>query len=370
MLLSNGFAPDPRVAAEALALTEAGYQVTIFAWDRTSQLPEYENYQGIQVVRCKINTTYSRGPLQIFKFQQFWAAAIAFLQREHDAKHPADIIHCHDLDTLRPGIKYGRKFGIPVIFDAHESYPDMVAHLFPSWLTFMIRRLEAALVPKTTAVVTVGEILARHYQELHANRVAVVGNYKTLNLTQPVKPPEIPPLKIIYVGGLNRDRMIGPMIQAVSGDQRYHFTIVGAGSELSHLQKLAGSSTNIVFTGYKPQSEARTFIEQCHLVYYGIDCTYANNQYSTPNLLFLALASGRPVITTDVGEIAEIVRVQSCGSVLANLEVTTIRQVLEKYFEQSRWQRESERSFQAAALKYNWDIAKQNLTGLYHDLES
>jgi glycosyltransferase involved in cell wall biosynthesis len=364
MLLSNGFAPDPRVAAEALALSESGYQITIFAWDRTGQLPEYENYQGIEIVRCRINTTYSRGPLQIFKFRQFWTAAVGFLQQRRP-----EIIHCHDLDTLRPGISYGRKFGIPVIFDAHESYPDMVAHLFPSWLTFMIRRMEAALVPKTAAVITVGEILARHYHEFHAKRVVVVGNYKTLTLTQPVIPPEVPPLKIIYVGGLNRDRMIGPMIQAISGDQRYHFTIVGEGSELQRLQQLAGSSTNIVFTGYKPQSEARAFIEQCHLVYYGIDCTYKNNQYSTPNLLFLALASGRPMITTNVGEIAEIVRIQRCGSVLASLEVPAIRQTLEKYFDCNLWQPESERSFQAATLKYNWGIAKQNLIGLYHDLE-
>ncbi len=365
MLLSNGFAPDPRVAAEAQAMNAAGYQVTIFAWDRTGQLPENENYQGIQIVRSKIGTTYSRGPLQIFKFRQFWKAAAAFL-----GEHSADIIHCHDLDTLWPGIRYGRKFGIPVIFDAHESYPDMVAHLFPSWLVLMIRRMETALVPKTTAVITVGEILARHYQSLHAKKVVVVGNYKTLNLSEPVRPQKIPPLKIIYVGGLNRDRMIGPMIEAVSGDERYHFTIVGAGSELSRLQELAGSSANILFTGYKPQAEARALIEQCHLVYYGIDCTYANNQYSTPNLLFLALASGRPIITTNVGEIAEIVGTQSCGSVLADLEGSTIRRVLEQYFEESLWQHQSERSFRAAASKYNWDIAKQNLLGLYQDLES
>jgi len=365
MLLSNGFAPDPRVAAEALALTEDGHQVTIFAWDRTGELPPVEDYQGVEVIRCKINTTYSRGPLQIFKFREFWGAAAAFLH-----EHPADIIHCHDLDTLEPGLKFGRKFHIPVVFDAHESYPDMVAHLFPSWLVFLIRRMEASLVPKTTAVITVGEILARHYQKMRAPRVVVVGNYKSLTLTKPVSPPSVPPLKIIYVGGLNRDRLIAPVIQAVSGDPRYQFTIVGAGAEESRWRELAGSSTNIIFAGYKPQSEARALIDQSHLVYYGIDCTYANNQYSTPNLLFMALASGRPILTTNVGEIAEIVRTQNCGSVLADLETTSIRQVLDKYFDADLWQRESERSFQAAALKYNWDIAKQSLLRLYQELES
>jgi glycosyltransferase involved in cell wall biosynthesis len=361
MLLSNGFAPDPRVAAEALALKEAAHQVIIFAWDRTGELPTVEDYNGIQVVRCRIQSTYSKGPLQIFKFREFWQAARAFLR-----EHPADIIHCHDLDTLQPGLSFGRKNNIPVIFDAHESYPDMVAHLFPSGLVFLIRSMEARLVPRTTAVITVGEVLACHYRKLQARQVVVVGNYKTLTLTKPVIPQAPPPLKIIYVGGLNRDRLIGPMIQAVAGDARYEFTIVGAGAELPHLHELAGSHANIIFTGFLPQQQARTLIDQCHLVYYGIDPTYPNNQYSTPNLLFLALASGRPIITTNVGEIAEIIRTQNCGTVFPDLETESIRQVLDGYFEQSLWQRQSEQSFQAATHKYNWDIAKQNLLKLYH----
>jgi glycosyltransferase involved in cell wall biosynthesis len=364
MLLSNGFAPDPRVAAEAVALKEAGHQVTIFAWDRTGELPLIQDYAGVQVIRSQIKTTYSRGPLQILKFRQFWQAAGRFLR-----EHPADIIHCHDLDTLYPGIKFGRPKNIPVIFDAHESYPDMVTHLFPSWVVFFIRRMEARLIPQSTTVITVGEILARHYRLLRARKVVVVGNYKALTVTKPIKPVSPPPLKIIYVGGLNRDRLIAPMIQAVAGDQRYEFYIVGAGAEMSKLQELAGTNANIIFSGFLPQEQARALIDECHLIYYGIDRTYLNNQYSAPNLLFLALASGRPVITTDVGEIAEIIKAQNCGAVLPDLEPGSIRQVLEKYFEQDFWRHQSEQSFQAAAIKYNWETAKQNLVMLYHDLE-
>lgn len=369
MLLSNGFAPDPRVAAEALALKEAGHQVTIFAWDRTGELPPAQDYDGVQVIRCKIKTTYSRGPLQIFKFRLFWQAAGAFLRQ-----HPADIIHCHDLDTLQPGLKFGRKKKLPVIFDAHESYPDMVAHLFPSWLVFLIRNMEAALLPRTTAVITVGDILARHYRKMHAHQVVVVGNYKTLTATMPVIPLNPPPLKIIYVGGLNRDRMIGPMIQTVAGDFgrdtcRCEFYIVGDGPELPKLRELAGSNENIIFTGFLPQQQARTLIEKCHLVYYAIDGNYQNNQFSAPNLLFLALASGRPIITTDVGEIAEIIRSRNCGTILADLKTASIGQALTKYFDRKLWRNQSEQSFRAATEQYNWDMAKHNLLSLYNDLE-
>jgi Glycosyltransferase len=369
MLLSNGFAPDPRVAAEALALKEAGHQITIFAWDRSGELPLVQDYEGVQVVRCRIKTTYSRGPLQIFKFIHFWQAAGIFLRQ-----YPADVIHCHDLDTLQPGLHFGRKRHIPVVFDAHESYPDMVAHLFPSWLVFLIRRMEAFMVPRVTAIITVGEILARHYRQLSAcnkdARVVVVGNYKTLNVIKPVMPKSPPPLKIIYVGGLNRDRLLAPMIAAVTGASgNYEFYIVGDGTELPKLRELAGSHKNIIFSGYLPQNQARVLIDQCHLVYYGIDQSYLNNQFSTPNLLFLALAAGRPVITTDVGEIAEIVRSWDAGSILPDLDAATIRQVLERYFNRGLWQKQSKQSFEAATVQYNWEAAKQNLSTLYRSLE-
>jgi glycosyltransferase involved in cell wall biosynthesis len=364
MLLSNGFAPDPRVAAEALALKEAGHQITIFAWDRTGKLPPSENYEGIQIVRSQIQTMYSRGPLQIFKFRKFWKAVVCFL-----IEHPADVIHCHDLDTLQPGLKVGRKKKIPVIFDAHESYPDMVAHLFPGWLVSIIGKMESSMVPRAAGVITVGEILAGHYRAMKARQVVIVGNYKTVNPIKPALPEGKPPLKIIYVGGLNRDRLLAPVIQAVAGDFRYQFQIVGDGAEMPKLRELAGTSANILFRGFLPQQQARKLITECHLVYYGIDNRFANNQFSAPNLLFLALASARPILTTDVGEIAAIVRSHQCGTILADLEVTTIQRALTGYLQGDLWQRQSEQSFQAATTRYNWDSAKQNLVNLYRRLE-
>jgi hypothetical protein len=39
MLLSNAFLPDPRVLKEARSLTNAGYDVTVIAWDREGTYP-------------------------------------------------------------------------------------------------------------------------------------------------------------------------------------------------------------------------------------------------------------------------------------------------------------------------------------------
>jgi glycosyltransferase involved in cell wall biosynthesis len=360
MLLSNGFAPDPRVAAEATALQQSGHQVTIFAWDRTGELPVRDEFNGVNIVRCQIRTSYSRGPLQIFQFRKFWQEAFEYLQQT-----PADAIHCHDLDTLWPGVKAGRKQKIPVIFDAHESYPDMVAHLFPAPVVSLIRKMESHLVPKAAAVITVGELLANHFREMNARRVVLVGNYKKVITKEPAPAPKPQPLKVVYVGGLNRDRLLGPMIEAVNGLDQYKFIIVGDGPERPRLEQMAANAANIQFTGYLPPEQARGMVETGHLVYYAVDSRFSNNQYSAPNALFIALASGRPLIATDVGEIAQIIKKWDCGTVMKDLAPETIRTALAEYLDSGAWHQKSLHSIQAAVTEYNWDKARQNLLSLY-----
>ena len=360
MLLSNGFGPDPRVAAEALALQEAGHQVTIFAWDRTGALLPQEDFHGVSVMRCAIRTTYSKGPLQIFKFKKFWKECRRFLKEYHP-----EAVHCHDLDTLAPGIRYGRHYRIPVIFDAHESYPDMVAHLFPKPLVWFIRSLEARLVPQAAAVITVGNVLGDHFRELRAKRVVVVGNYKIISGILEIEASIHTPLQITYVGGLNRDRLLAPLIQAVATNTEFEVRIVGDGPEKSRLEQLAGDAANIQFTGFLPSEKARAAINDSDLVYYGIDATYPNNRFSAPNSLFLALAAGKPLIVTPVGEVAQIVAAEDCGTVLADLKPETIRRGLARYRDSDFWRKQALNSFNAARPRFNWATAKQQLLEVY-----
>lgn len=364
MLLSNGFAPDPRVAAEAVALREAGHQVTIFAWDRVGRYRPTEQYHGVEIVRSLIKTEYSKGPIQILKFREFWNAAGNFLRQ-----NSPDVVHCHDLDTLNVGLKYKQKAKIPVVFDAHEAYPDMIEPFFPGPLIKIVRQMEAKQVPQADVVITVGQLLAKRFTDLKARKVVVIGNYKNLPPNGPVNPDPLPPLTVIYVGGLNPDRLLAPLVNTIADDFRFQLWVVGDGPEKSKLKIKAGQSNNINFYGYQPQERAIELINQAHLVYYVVDPEYPNNRYSTPNLLFLAMAAGRPVITTSVGEIARIVSDWDCGTIVPDLNPETLRAVLSNYFDFNLWQRQSNASFGAALSEYNWELAAAKLVEVYRELE-
>ena len=61
MFVSNPFTSDPRVYAEAKSLIQAGYEVTVIAWDREEQNPSRQNWDGIEVVRLRTGLLPKRG---------------------------------------------------------------------------------------------------------------------------------------------------------------------------------------------------------------------------------------------------------------------------------------------------------------------
>ncbi len=78
MLLSNAFRPDPRVLKEAQTLAQAGYDVTVVAWDREGKFPPEERVGGLGVRRVQDRTFQLRcGATADFPAARFLAARLA-----------------------------------------------------------------------------------------------------------------------------------------------------------------------------------------------------------------------------------------------------------------------------------------------------
>src|SRR5215472_7573622 len=175
MLLTNAYDPDPRVRQEALALIEMGCRVTILAWDRDRKAPEFESMEGVDVVRLFLRSRHGRGNTQVFfyawlYFQMFWQGwRLSF-----------DIVHCHDLDTLPIGFVLGKIKRRPIVFDAHESFPDMLEGSVHPKLRLALTKLENFLIRRIDLLITVGEKLRSYFDGRGARHSVVVGNWKRL----------------------------------------------------------------------------------------------------------------------------------------------------------------------------------------------
>lgn len=370
MLLSNPFVSDPRVYAEAKTLSEGGYDVTVIAWDRTCAYPEVEERDGVHVRRVHARATFGQGARQILPLLSFWQQAIAMLSQDR-----LDIIHCHDLDTLLVGWVVARRQRARLVYDAHECYPAMFAsHGGPMLLPWLLDRLERLLSRRVDLIITVGQLLRMRFDAMSDRPVTVVGNWKNAadfvysDDQIAVLSDELDingRLVISFLGQFNSDRLIVPLIEAVRQDPDVFLVVAGRGDQQAEIVRLAGEIDNVRFVGMLPMDEVARWVAFSDVIYYGLSPAYPNNYYSVPNALFSALAAGKAVLTTGIGEIARIVAAECCGVVLDSLDISTVLAALRNLKNPHTLDIYKRNAARAGAEQYNWANAQRALLTSY-----
>jgi hypothetical protein len=141
MLLTNAYDPDPRVRQEALALVGMGCRVRLLEWDRDLKAPAKECLEGVEVERVYLSSAHGRGTAQLFFYAWLY---VKMLWR--GLRTSFDVVHCHDLDTLPLGFALGKLKRKPIVYDAHESFSDMLEGSVPRAVQRGLVRLENFLI--------------------------------------------------------------------------------------------------------------------------------------------------------------------------------------------------------------------------------
>lgn len=333
MLLTNAYDPDPRVRQEALALISMGCRVRLLAWDRDLKAPAAECMEGVEVERISVSSTHGRGVTQLFFYAWLY---LKMLWR--GMRTSFDAVHCHDLDTLPLGYVLGRLKRKPIVYDAHESFTDMLEGSVPRAVQRGLARLEDFLIRRIDLLITVGEKLWRHFADRGARRVVVVGNWKRVRDFSRTERQNrevrrrlgIPDgaLAVVCITQLLKDRKIEELLAAVEECPDVWALVGGKGVLESRVAQAAATNPRIVFVGFVSGEQIADYTCAGDIVYYGFDPENPNARFSAPNKLYEALAAGRPLVTGDFGEIADVVRAAECGVVLPVYSVVEIRKAL------------------------------------------
>jgi glycosyltransferase involved in cell wall biosynthesis len=373
MLLTNAYAPDPRVRQEALALIGMGCNVRILAWDRDIKAPAFECIEGVQIQRVFLRSRHGRGTTQILFYawlylKMLWAGL----------RTSFDVVHCHDLDTLPLGFAMGKLKRKPIVYDAHESFPDMLlGSVHPQVLAALVR-LENFLIRRIDLLITVGEKLRQHFIGRGARQTTVVGNWK--RLSEYVRSDEenreirstlgIPDdaLLVLCITQLLKDRKLEELASALALTPEVHVVIGGTGHLEGQVRRWAADSPRLHYVGFVHPGNIPAYTCAADVVYYGFDPDNPNARFSAPNKLSEALAAGKPLITGDFGEIADVVRAASCGIVLRAYTAENIHHALS-----SLMNRPVRDALAANAKRFgqtfmNWEHGEQTLRREYSAL--
>jgi glycosyltransferase involved in cell wall biosynthesis len=377
MLLSNPFRPDPRVLKEARSLARAGYKVTVICWDRAAEMRPQEKLEfGVRIIRVQnVPSSYGVGALQLLRLPVFWLATFPIL----NCLLP-DIIHCHDFDTLPAGLFWGLLHARPVVYDAHEYYPDLCKPRLRGmggkllfWLILIFERIGAHMA---SGVVTVDETLGTVYRRAN-RRVVVIGHYPPKVFASKGTPVFTrSDLTLLYIGRLSVDR--GLLIYAdilrslralgIPARLRLAGTFTSAQEEQKLHERCRGLEDALDIIGWVHYDAIPSVLRCADL---GLAILQPEPRYKValPIKLFEYMAVGLPIIASDFPPIASMIKNVQCGVVVNPLDLKTAVERIVYWWEHPNKVRTLGANGRRAVLeKYNWETLAERLDDLYVSL--
>ncbi|HLI35688.1 MAG TPA: glycosyltransferase family 4 protein [Terriglobia bacterium] len=310
---------DRRVWQEACALRDAGYRVSVISPRRGEFQSSYERREGIEIYRHSLWEASS--PLG-YLVEYIWALAAELrLTVKVYRRSRFRILHaCNPPDTI---FLIGRLFsplGVRFIFDHHDLNPELYEAKFgrKSGLLYRLLRLAERLTYRAAAVAIATNDSYREIAiergSMPPERVFVVRSSPDMLKIQQ-RPPQ-PELKggkrflVVYLGVMGPQEGLDLLLQSIICFQKRrqtddtHFVLIGAGSELSRLRRLAletGLGSRVHFTGRIPDEEVAAYLSTAD-VCVAPDPMNPMNDKSTMNKILEYMAYSRPVVLFDLTE--------------------------------------------------------------------
>jgi glycosyltransferase involved in cell wall biosynthesis len=320
MLVENLPSPfDRRVWQEALALRDAGHAVSIICPTGRGYEKRYEVIEGVHIWRYSLPTE-GAGALgyaveySVALVKAFYLSLKVALVRGFDVVHACNP---PDLFFLIGG--FFKLFGKKFLFDHHDANPELYEAKFGRrdlfWkLMCWLERMTFRTADVSLATNESYRRIAVERGGMPPERVYVVRSGPSLERMRITAPDE--KLKkgkrylIGYVGVMGRQEGIDLLLQAARtlvfdlGRKDVHFGLVGGGTSLDEMQKLArelGLSEYVTFTGRVPDVQMLAMLNTADICV-NPDVANPMNDISTMNKVMEYMALGKPMVQFDLTE--------------------------------------------------------------------
>ena len=222
----------------------------------------------------------------------------------------ADLVHVHDPELLPWALLLARTSRRPVVYDVHEYLGATVRT--KRWLPGPLRRplavaaaaAERAGARRLDGVVGVNEDLAARAALAGARSVAVTNAPWAAGHPAPA-PPAAP--VVLYVGGLGPLRGLEVMRAAFP-----LITTPGARLVLAGPGEAGALPPGATHLGVVDHAEVAGLLAEAAVAWIPLQ-VHPNYARAVPTKLIEAMAAGRPVVASDFGRMAHIVRTTGCG---------------------------------------------------------
>ena len=420
MFVFNTGNGDRRVHRQASLLAEAGHEVRIYCF-LTPDLPTHEKRSGYEIWRFDQRKPLARffddkimarlkpkkkakpedssepvevvapisRPLQrpcpeppprdIPKQASDWerdylkyTSRINGVWADEASKWKPDVCQAHDADALEAAVAVMERCGSKLVVDCHEIWADQPFILSQEAVDYWIE-MEARLLPKADAVLTVSHPFAKVLQERYKlDKVHALHNCQ--NLIDPIIENRFSLRErfngrpvALYQGVLGPDRGLEELVCSAEFQDEVGIAIRGFGDRRPHLVELAKKYDHVEILEPVPsdvivQSAAEgdfgviPFLPSC-----------LNHYWNTPNKLFEFMMAGLPIAAADLPDLSRFIEGHDIGLLFDPYCHEDIARALVELSQRDLGEM-GRRAYQACVDKYHWEKESEILLEIYSSL--
>lgn len=367
--------PVARAVREIEILVEAGHRISVVSWIKEkSDLPHSDLIEGIHIHRILLQPPKS-GLLKRFLTYR----RIIKDMSDKICELKPDALVCHDLEILRAGVSAKKELDVPLFFDAHENWPEMVKEN-SAFEARVFARMEKRLLKHVTHSYTYGDDLTEKYTRM-GFAATTLFNSKALDSTPTISSENRKELRkkmglvpenfvIGYAGSVSLENGVQQTLDSlVKLPEDIRFLVVGGSGreeDLSRAKQYAkekGVHERVIFTGRVKSREMLELIATFDVGTALFQPLSPNHQARVPNKLFDYMALSVPMIVSDFPNMKTIVVDKShCGVAVDPMDIKGIsREIL--HYRDNREEAEKKggngrRMFESI---YCWDVQKKKL---------
>ncbi|HEY8886646.1 MAG TPA: glycosyltransferase [Candidatus Microsaccharimonas sp.] len=373
----NGVATFGRTLA--IGLANRGHEVMVIAPSQTSK-----KFKEIDVNHVVVRTaSVPFVPYQNFRISPTPGREVKKAILEFDP----DIIHIQMLMWIgQATMKYGNKFGIPIVSTNHampENLMDNILLLAPIArpINFMLRQYGMRFHSKADYITMPTESAIKMFKATEKMKMTTpmeaVSNGIDLVRFQPGKPgkkiyeqfhlPQNVPI-ITYVGRVDVEKHLPILIKAfaeVRKKHNAHLMIVGSGQDTLNLKQIAhelGVYDDITFTG-RVTEEDKVLLHQIGTVFAMPSPTELQSIATLE-----AMASGQPVVAVDAGALKELCQNERNGYLCDKDDVARIAEGLSRIIADPKERKRMSQESLAIAKTHDLNTTLDRFEAIYADL--
>lgn len=374
---------DRRVWQESLALTEAGYEVSVIS-PRPKEEPEYMMLQGVHLYR------YPMPPPTKSVFSFFYEFIYCWLQtwrltRRVWKERSIDVIHtCNPPDTFWTIGRWYKRKGVKFVFDQHDLCPELYESRFGrrGLLHKGLLWLEKQTYRTADGVIAPNESYRRVAMErggIPPERITVVRSGPLASRFKPVEPD--PTLKCghtymgVYLGVMGAQDGVDYLLRAIHhvvytfNRHDILFVLIGGGDMYPDLVKMSQDlhlTDHVKFTGRIPDEELLRYFSTAEIAL-APDPLNPLNDVSTMNKVIEYMAVGLPIVSFDLKE-SRYSAQESAVYIGNNNERAFAQAIIDLLDDPERRNRMGESGRKRFLECLSWEHSKQKLVESYDKL--